>query len=123
MHSHVGSWQDQPREGQLHLDVLDEQNDLVILVPMAGVDPSSVDISVHGDLLTIKGNRQRPSEFQLIEEPYLQECFWGPFSRSLVLPVAVKSDLAEAAFYHGLLSIRIPKQGQSSNIPISVVEE
>lgn len=90
---------------------------------MAGVDPSLVDISVHGDLLTIKGTRKRPAEVLLVEEPYLQECFWGPFSRSLVLPVAVKSDLAEAAFYHGLLSIKIPKQGQSSNIPITVVDE
>lgn len=123
MHSHVGSWQDQPREGQLHLDVLDEGKNLVILAPMAGVDPSSVDISVHGDLLTVKGNRQQPPELRLAEEPYLQECFWGRFSRSLVLPVAVKSDLAEASFYHGLLRISIPKQGQSASIPIIVVDE
>ena len=123
MHSHVVSWHDQPREGQLHLDVLDKGEDLVVLVPMAGVDPSSVDISVHGDLLTIKGTRQRPREYVSTQDPYLQECFWGAFSRSLVLPVAVKSDLAEASFYHGLLSIRIPKQGQTSSIPITVVDE
>lgn len=115
-------WHNIGTEGQIHLDVLEQGDHIIILAPMAGVVPASVDVSVHGDLLTIKGERDRPDTVQ-DAEPYLQECFWGSFSRSVVLPVAVKGDLADASIQHGLLLISIPKQRSSSRIPITVVDE
>ncbi len=116
------NWQQLSTEGQIHLDVLEQGDNIVVLAPMAGVIPKTIDVSVHGDLLTIKGERDRPDSAKG-GDPYLQECFWGSFSRSVVLPVAVKGDLADASMHHGLLVIEIPKQRASSRIPITVVDE
>ena len=94
-------------EGQLSLDVFREGEDLVIRSTVAGVTPKDLDISVHGDLLTIRGKRESSSE---IDENkwFYRECYWGAFSRSIVLPFEVASDLSKASLKNGVLEVRIP---------------
>jgi HSP20 family protein len=66
-------------------------------------------VSITDDVITIKGRRELPFENSSDESIYLQECFWGNFSRSLILPVAVDLNHVEARFKNNVLTVRIPK--------------
>jgi len=95
-------------EGQLALDVYQTKDHIVILAPIAGVKLDDMTVSVVDDVLTIKG--QRHLEVTVEEENYFtQECFWGDFSRSIVLPASVDSNRISASFKDGVLKIEIPK--------------
>lgn len=96
------------QEGQLALDVYQTQNTIVIVAPIAGVKFSDINVSLTEDILTIKGKRYL--EFDIPEEDYLtQECFWGDFSRSIVLPASVDSSKISASFKDAVLKISIPR--------------
>lgn len=95
-------------EGQLALDVYQTDTHIVILAPIAGVKLEDMSVSVTDDVLTIKGERH--SETTVNEENYFsQECFWGDFSRSIVLPASVDTNKITASFKDGVLKIQIPK--------------
>ncbi len=110
------------REGELPVDVAETKTDLIILAPVAGADPTDISISFHGDVLTIRGTRT-PEVMLTPEQYFMEECFWGPFSRSIILPTEVHADEAKATFRNGLLTIRIPKQTKTEHIPIMIIEE
>ncbi|MFC1810206.1 Hsp20/alpha crystallin family protein [Patescibacteria group bacterium] len=95
-------------EGQLALDVYQTDKHIVILAPVAGVKLDDMSVAVSDDVLTVKGHRQY--EKTVDEENYFtQECFWGDFSRSIVLPASVDSNKISASFNDGVLKIEIPK--------------
>lgn len=95
-------------EGELAVDVYQTEDELVIQSPIAGVRPENLDVSIEDDQLTIKGFRERPREKQ--EKNYLyQECYWGAFSRQIILPEEVDPSRAQATLKEGILTIRIPK--------------
>ena len=96
-----------PTEGELAIDVYQTETHLVIQSAIAGVKPEDLDISMERDILTIKGIRQKP--FEENGDYFTQECYWGPFSREVILPVEVDPDRAEATMKDGILTIRIPK--------------
>ena len=98
----------QESEGQLTIDVFQTEDDVVIQSTIAGVSDKDLDISVTNDMVTIKGVRMpeqkiRPSDY------YYQELYWGPFSRSIILPVDVDADSAKASMKNGILTIQLPK--------------
>ena len=95
-------------EGQLTIDVYQTPTDVVIKSTVAGVDPEDIDISISNDMVTIRGSRQKDDEVKT-EDYYYQECYWGAFSRSVILPVDIEADKAEASFKNGVLTIRLPK--------------
>lgn len=99
-------------DGQLTVDVYQTEDDIVVQSTIAGVDQNDIDISVTNDMVTIKGKRA-PSEKTGSSEYYYQELFWGPFSRSIILPEDVDSDNAKASMRNGLLTIRLPKLARS----------
>lgn len=96
-----------PNEGQLSVDVFRKGDVLVLRSTVAGVRPEDLDIALHGDLLTIRGKRESERD---VEEGhwFYRECYWGAFSRSIVLPYEVATDHAEAKLKNGVLEIRIP---------------
>lgn len=94
-------------EAQLSIDVFRKGKELVVRALVAGVKPKDLDISVHGDLLTIRGKREEENESSS-EESYYRECYWGSFSRSVVLPNEVSSDDAKASMKNGILELRFP---------------
>lgn len=95
-------------EGQLALDVYQTKNNIVILAPIAGVKLEDMTVAVTDDVLTIKGKRNLDTNVP--DEDYLtQECFWGDFSRSIVLPASVDTGKIAAKFKDGVLQIEIPK--------------
>ncbi len=95
-------------EGQLTIDVYQTPNDIVIKSTIAGVDPSDLDLTLTNDMVTIKGKREKDEDINS-EDYYYQECYWGTFSRSIILPVDVEADAAEASMKNGILTIRLPK--------------
>lgn len=113
------------QEGRLAIDAYDMGTEIVVLAPMAGVDPQSVEVSMHEDILTIRGEREVPPLTREALQQYHAECYWGPFSRSVVLPTDVVAAGTTAEYTHGLLTIHIPKAKKQSGhtIRIEVVEE
>jgi HSP20 family protein len=94
-------------EGQLVVDMYQTESDLVIQSAIAGIKVEDLDVVIEDDLVTIKGNRANP--LQENGDYFLEECYWGTFSRKLILPVEVDSSRADAAMKDGILTIRIPK--------------
>lgn len=95
-------------EGQLTIDVYQTDNEIVIKSTIAGVKPEDLDVSINNDMVTIKGERKN-EEVVGAENYYYQECYWGHFSRSVVLPVDILSEKSEASLKNGILTIRLPK--------------
>jgi len=95
-------------EGQLAIDVYQTDEEIVIESTIAGVDPEDIDIDIGSESVTIRGERKRIAEIS--EENYLyQECYWGRFSRSVILPQEINPDDAKAEFRNGILRITLPK--------------
>jgi len=94
-------------EGQLAIDVYQTESDLVVQSAIAGVRPENLDIALEKDILTIKGLREKP--FDEEGDYFSQECYWGPFSREIILPAEVDPNQATAKMKEGVLTIRIPK--------------
>ncbi|MFA7653884.1 MAG: Hsp20/alpha crystallin family protein [Candidatus Magasanikbacteria bacterium] len=112
---------EQIEEGQLAIDVAQTATELIVVATMAGTNPADVSLHVHGDLLTIHGVRRPPIKND--GEYFYQECYWGKFSRTVVLPVEVEGEMAKAEYKYGILTIRLPKVHKESEIPIEVVDE
>ena len=96
-------------EASLSVDIYADDDNLYIISPMAGVMESSLEITLENDLLTIKGRRHIDFDQKTSQSLIYHECFWGKFSRSLVLPVAVDSSNIKATLKNGVLKIILPK--------------
>ncbi len=95
-------------EGQLAVDVYETDGELVIQTAIAGVKPEDLDISVENDRVLIKGERGQTSKEEG-KNYFYQECYWGAFSREVILPTETDPGRAEASMKQGVLTIRIPK--------------
>ena len=95
-------------EGQLTIDVYQTPTDIVIKSTIAGVSPEDLDITITNDMVTIKGKREKDETISG-GDYYYQECYWGAFSRSVILPVDVEAEKADASMKNGILTIRLPK--------------
>ena len=108
-------------EGELAIDVYVLPTSVVVRSAMAGVKPEDLSISLHNDLLTIRGHR---NDEEVIERSHyvVQECHWGVFSRSVVLPVAVEADGAEAVIKNGVLKVTL-RRASPTAVTVRLVEE
>ncbi|MFW5885327.1 MAG: Hsp20/alpha crystallin family protein [Patescibacteria group bacterium] len=95
-------------EGQLTIDVYQNDKEIVIKSTIAGVKPEDLDVNINDEMVTIKGKRDQGEEVDP-ENYYYQECYWGPFSRTIILPVEIVTDKAEALMKNGILTIKLPK--------------
>jgi HSP20 family protein len=106
-------------EGQLTIDVYQTNDDIVIKSTIAGVKPENLDVNINNDMVTIRGERQQDEEISA-DSYYYQECYWGPFSRSVILPVEIIADKAEATMKNGILTLRLPKADTTKTRKIQV---
>jgi HSP20 family molecular chaperone IbpA len=110
----VDDWQKEEPEveagGELAVDIYESPKDNCIIVKafIAGVPPSSLDIAITREMLTISGTRTDESEVEG-DDFFQKELYWGMFSRTIMLPEEIDVDLAEASEKHGVLMIRLPK--------------
>jgi len=112
-------WLMDASEGQLSLDVYQTEGEVVIKSTVAGITAGDIDITITNDMLTVKGARSRDEEVRP-EDYYYQECYWGPFSRSVILPADVEADLIKATLKNGILTIRLPKSEKIKTKKISI---
>lgn len=106
--------------GQLAVDVYETKEKLVVKGRVAGVNKSELDVSIADNTLTVKGTLSAGNEDD-VENYFLQECYWGEFSRSLVLPVPVKEEEIEAVLKDGVLTISFNKVKQDTVKKIQVL--
>lgn len=109
-------------EGQLSVDVFQTATEIVVVAPVAGITLDDLSITVTDGILTIKGRRN----FQFtpsLNDYFTQECFWGPFSRSIILPESVDTTNVAAFFKNGILCVRIPKMERIRTRIVKIREE
>ncbi len=115
-------WLEEDYEGQLSVDVFQTNDEIVIKSTIAGVKSEDLDVTINNDMVTIKGKREEEKEVQ--ESNYFyQECYWGGFSRSIILPVEVKAEQAKAQLKNGVLVIRLPKAKKSKAVSIKISDK
>lgn len=115
-----GKWMEStPEEGELNVDVYQNQNEIIIKTMVAGVKPEDLDVSISRDMVTIKGKRE--NERTIADDDYFhKELYWGSFSRTVVLPQEIDVDAAEAIEKHGLLILRLPKLDKNRSTRLKV---
>lgn len=107
-------------EGRLAIDVYETVTKLVIVAPIAGIEISDLEVLIENDVLTIKGNRNHIHK-EIKSEHYLcQECFWGNFSRSIILPPNLDTDDMKASFKRGVLNVEISKKDDQTSKTIRI---
>ena len=106
-------------EGQLAIDAYQTEDEVVLKAPIAGVNPEDLEIAITDEVITVKGHRKQ-QELINQENYFTQECYWGAFSRSYLLPIAVDADLAKASLKNGILTITVPKQEKTKTRIIKV---
>jgi HSP20 family protein len=100
-----GEWLEESYEGQLAVDVYQKGDDIVIVSTIAGVRAADIQIDVNNDMVTIKGVRRQETEEE--SEYFYRECYWGGFSRTIILPVDVRPDDVRATLKNGVLTVRL----------------
>jgi HSP20 family protein len=110
-------------EGKLSVDVFETKEEVVVIATMAGTKAEDLSLHLLGDLLTIRGERKFPIEDTEVNETHCQECYWGTFSRSIILPVEVRAESVQAEYRSGVLVIRFQKIKSDNAIPIVIIEE
>lgn len=109
--------------GQVALDILDSDEAITIVAPLAGVDISEIDITVTRNILTISGERLRPDVYTRTGRILVEECFFGPFSRSVILPENLAFNKIRATMENNLLLVEVPKLSfPSKSIKINKLE-
>ena len=109
-------------EGQLTVDVYKTKEFIVVKSIIGGVRSENLDISVTSDMVTIKGKRENPDDV-VSDDYYYQECFWGSFSRSIILPSDIKTEGVEATIKNGILTVKLPRIEKNASMKVNVKEE
>lgn len=106
-------------EGQLNIDMYQTKDNVIIKSTIAGVRPEDIDITVANDMVTVRGSRRK--EESIAQEDYFyQECYWGSFSRSVIVPVDIDSEHIEADLKDGILTIIVPKAAKAKTKKVKV---
>src|SRR4051812_36037730 len=108
-------------DSTLAVDVYETDSEVVLKMPVAGIKPDDLDITVTGDTVTVRGEtRQEESDQDNKRNYYYKEVRYGSFARSVTLPAPVKSDKAQAKTEHGVLTLSLPKAEEAKPKSIKV---
>jgi HSP20 family protein len=90
------------------LDVHDDKDNFVVTVELPGMKKEEIDISLHGGVLNISGERKHEKD---VEEgaTFRSERYFGKFQRSVTLPAGVDSGKVRASYKDGVLTVNLPK--------------
>ena len=105
------------------IDVVEDEGELVVTTELPGMDPAEIDVSIEGDILTIKG--EKTAETKVSEDDrYLHERSYGTFQRRIALPTGTSPDKMSATYDKGVLTVHVTlpeeKKPQALNIPVEV---
>ncbi len=105
-------------EGQLSVDVVETDDAIIVRSAIAGISAEDIDIAVTTDTLTIRGTREHGCEESSRDQVHVHECYWGAFSRSIVLPCHILPDEADATLKNGILTVTLKKVEMHSNLSV-----
>jgi HSP20 family protein len=110
---------EEDEEAELTVDLYQTANEIVIQTMVAGVQPENLSITITRDMITIRGKREENRAINT-ENYFVQELYWGSFSRTISLPEEVDPEEAEAIEKHGLLIIRLPKINKDKETKLKI---
>ncbi len=111
-------FRDEP-EGQLTIDVFQDDDNIYVQSAVAGISPDDLEINIAKESVTVRGKRERASEVSE-KNFFYQECFWGSFSRSVVLPEEIDPERSNAALKNGILTIKMAKADRKKGKSVRV---
>ncbi len=117
------SWiEEEEKDAELTVDVSQNSDEIIVKAMVAGVHPDDLDVDITRDMVTIRGHREEERTTK-DEDFFVQELYWGKFSREITLPEEVDVDAAEAIEKNGLLILRLPKvdKGRKTKLKIKTV--
>ena len=104
------------------LEVFDKDDKLVVKAELPGMKEEDIDVSVEGDMLTLKGERKAEKEVK-DDDYYCCERSYGSFFRSLSLPSHIDATKIEANYENGILEIAIPKVSEAKPKKVKVLSK
>lgn len=104
------------------VDVYEEGNDVVVKAEVPGLSREDIELSVSGDVLTIKGAKKKEEKIEE-KDYFFSERVEGAFSRTVELPEKVLSDKVSASLKNGILEIRLPKADGAGKKEIKIKVE
>jgi HSP20 family protein len=104
------------------LDVAEDENEFIVKAEVPGCKAEDIDISVHGNMLTISGEKKQEKE-EKVKNQYHVERSYGSFRRDLTLSSEVDPDKVDATCKDGVLSIKLPKTEKTKAVKIKVKEK
>ncbi|MDD3284024.1 MAG: Hsp20/alpha crystallin family protein [Patescibacteria group bacterium] len=111
--------EEEEEEGELLVDVFQQNDNILIRSTVAGVKPEDIDIDINNDMITIRGKRKECSGID--EDDYFyRECYWGSFSRSVILPCEVQASKVKANLKDGVLTVTLPKVKKEKSVKVSI---
>jgi len=106
------------------LDMYETENEVVVKAAIPGVKPEDIDVTVTGDLLSIKGEFKSETEDNDGKRNYhRQERRYGSFSRQVALPTNVKAEACEANFENGVLTLKLPKAEEAKVRKVQITQK
>lgn len=103
------------------VDMYETKDAVVVEAPVAGIDPSNIEVSIDNGVLTIKGQSERKTEVD-DKEFYRKEIRYGTVFRQIALPTSVDAEKAEADYEKGVLKISLPKAGEKKSISVNITD-
>lgn len=110
-------------EGKLSVDVLENGEEIIVRSAIAGVRAEDLEINLSEDTLTVRGTRQHGCEEETQGDVHVQECHWGSFSRTIILPSHIDPASVEAVMKRGILTIRMKKIEMDHKVSIHEVAD
>ena len=101
------------------IDVAEEEDAIVVRAEVPGCKADDIDISVHGSVLTISGEKKL-SEEKKEKGYYHVESTYGSFRREVTLPTDVNQSKVDASYKDGVLSITLPKAERAKSIKVKI---
>ncbi len=106
-------------EGELVVDVWQTPQEIIVQAPVAGIEINDLEIILENNILKIKGERKMPARPKSADS-LLQECYWGVFTKELVLPAEINNTKITASVNKGILIIKLAKKKQVSPKKIKI---
>jgi HSP20 family molecular chaperone IbpA len=106
-------------DAELTVDLYQTPSDIIVQTMVAGVVPDNLNIIITRDTITIKGKREENQSINS-ENYFVQELYWGSFSRTISLPEEIDPEEAEAIEKHGLLIIKLPKIDKNKTTKLKI---
>jgi HSP20 family protein len=111
------------QEGKLSVDVIETDKEVIVRSAIAGIVAADLDITLTDDTLTIRGERHYGNAYEQIGYTHVQECHWGAFSRTIILPCHVDPDQVDATIKRGILTITMKKIEMEKTIRVLEVDD